>query len=115
MVLADFRIFLVAPVGFPQLLTPAFLSALTAAIALASIARPANEKHQAATDRPAKQLSKRHFRRHCSQGGMDNDDFSWQPELHCCVVRLLRRSRHKQKPRPLPRSGFLFSASGLLL
>jgi hypothetical protein len=54
MVLADFRIFEIPPVGFPQLLPPTFPPALIAAIALTSIARPADEEHQTAIDCPAK-------------------------------------------------------------
>ena len=47
---ADFGIFQVSPVRFPQLLPPTFLSAFIAAVGMTSIARPANEEHQTAID-----------------------------------------------------------------
>ena len=106
--LADFRILLVTLVGFPQLLQPAFQPALLTAVSLTPIARPADEKHQTATDRPAKSLSKRNFRRHGSRGGVDNDGVSWQAELHCLKVRLPSRSHHNKTPTVDRGRGFSF-------
>ena len=107
-ILSDFGVLLIPAVGIPSLFTPAPQPASITAICLTAIARPADEKHHAATDLSTKQLSERHFLRHCPHsGGVDNDGFSWQPELHC-PVRASARRPFKQKPRPFPRSGFLF-------
>jgi hypothetical protein len=54
MVLANLRIFEIPLVGFPQLFPPTFPPAFIAAVGLTSVARPTDEKHRAATDRPAK-------------------------------------------------------------
>jgi hypothetical protein len=116
MVLADLRILLVTPVGFTKLLSPAFLPAFPAAVDLTSITRTADEKHHAATDCPAKQLSKRIFRRHCSRGGVDNDGFSWQAELHLLLWFGFFPEVAINKTPTVPAVGvFSFSASGSLL
>jgi hypothetical protein len=54
LVLADLGICQITPVCFSQLLTPTFPPAFLAAVGLTAITPPADEKHQAATDRPAK-------------------------------------------------------------
>jgi hypothetical protein len=54
MVLTDFWVFKVTPVCLTKLFPSTLLSAFLTAVGLPAIARPADEKHQAATDRTAK-------------------------------------------------------------
>jgi hypothetical protein len=58
MILADLWVLTITPVGFSALLPPAFMAASLTAVDLPSVAWPTNEKHQPATDSPAKSLSK---------------------------------------------------------
>jgi len=67
MVLSDFRILLISPVGFPPLFLTASMTAFPAAIDLPPITGTTDEEHLATTRRTAKQLSKRNFACHCPQ------------------------------------------------
>jgi hypothetical protein len=88
MILTDFPILLISPVGLQPLTPPRLTSASFAAVGMSAITRPADQEHRAAAVGAAKQLSKWNFCHHRSRAGVDNGELSWQAELTCREVWL---------------------------
>jgi len=111
-ILPDFPVLLVSPVGLQPLTLTRLQPASLATVGMSAITGAADQEHRSATRGTAKKLSKWDFCDNHSRAGVDNDKLTWQAGRTCGAVRLLLGSAAiTENPDRSNDRGFSLSAS----